>query len=131
MSGFVRVYGGNGHLPAEVPIQGGDGALADLVLPDGRTLVVRLGANGDILVRAYGADPDVTQHRPALELLGNVPLVQDLVMGDKAATIRRVEVKPLVAAHLPNEDDRGRLMSERARDTVRALRTMLALRPKS
>ena len=86
----------------------------------------RLG--GAIIVRAYGAEPTVTNHRAALEMRAHIPPIQDLVTGDRPALIKSMAVAALGPRDLANENDPGLPLTDKDRDTVRVLRTMLALR---
>ena len=79
-------------------------------------------------MRAYGAEPTVTNHRAALEMRAHIPPIQDLVTGDRPALIKSMAVAALGPRDLANENNPGLPLTDKDRDTVRVLRTMLALR---
>lgn len=134
MSGTVRVFGGNGHLPLDVPTTGGDGLITTLTLDDGRTLSVSINDRGHVRVRAYAIEPAATNGQAAMaEVSFDLPTAADALLADAQVTGWSMQTSRLQEKHLTpaDQDPRityGQTWTDAARQRYDTLRGLLALR---
>lgn len=111
----------------------GDRVDATLILEDGRTVQVGLLTNGHVSIRAWAAEPYVTNNAEACGVSFILPTIEAMILHGEQVSEMTLRTGAFTEQSLtsPNRDGCWHLATTAIQDRVTAIRTMLSLRRES
>lgn len=108
----------------------GDRVDATLVLEDGRTVQVGLLTNGHVSIRAWAAEPYVTDNAEACGVSFILPMVEAMILHGEQVSEMTLRTGTFTERSLtsPDRDGCWHMASVAIQERVTAIRTMLSLR---